>query len=121
MTDKDLDVLVSIINHGNISVKIVLNTVQAISGPRRPKAYSVSVNFINTDEPQSLMIYYCSDIDLNSGTRNITLTLNCNIQVQELSTFNISASNEAGDALIFENGKLSEFDYKGIEIEGHKG
>ena len=102
MTDKDLDVLVSIINHGNISVKIVLNTVQAISGSRRPKAYSMSMNFINTDESQSLMnnIYHCSDIDLNSGTRNITLTLNCNIQVQELSTFNISASwnNEAGDA-----------------------
>ena len=109
VTNRELDVLVNIGSLDDITVKIVLDIVQAISGLHTPEDYNVSVNLINTDKPLENNIYNCSSIDQESGTNNITLTLNCDIQLQQLCTFNISASNEAGDALIFQNGKLSKF------------
>ena len=63
-------------------------------------------NLINTEEPSARNISQCPNNALYSSTGNVTLTLSCDIQPNELCTFNISASNEAGDSL---NGKLSEF------------
>lgn len=104
-----MDVLVNINNlEDNIAVNIVLNYIKEISGPRTPENYTVSVNLINTDKPEEMSISNCLDIDKKSNTDNITLSLNCDVQLQQLCTFNISASNEAGNALIFENGELSK-------------
>ena len=102
----DVDILVNL--EDNIAVNIVLNYVQEISGPRTPENYSVSVNLINTENPEETSISNCLDIDQRSNTDNVTISLNCDVQLQQLCTFNISASNEAGNALIFENGKLSK-------------
>ena len=85
-----------------------MNYVQEISGPRTPENYTVSVNLINTDKPEEMNISNCLDIDQKSNTDNVTLTLNCYVQLQQLCTFNISASNEAGNTMIVENGKLSK-------------
>ena len=109
VSNEELDVLVNITNHEDIQVKFMLNAAQAISGPRKPDTYNVSVNFIDTDEPLARNIFQCPNNALYSDIGNVTLTLNCDIHPNELCTFNISASNEAGKSLIFENGKLSEF------------
>ena len=109
MSNEELDVLVNISNdHRDIQVNITLNALQAISGARKPDSYSVSVNLIDTDEPLLSNISICPNNALYRGPGNVTLTLNCGIQFEELSTFNISASNKAGESLIFENGRLSK-------------
>ena len=105
----DVNVLVNINNiEDNITVNIVLNDIKEISGPRTPENYTVSVNLIDTEKPEEMSISNCLDIDQKSNTDNVTLSLNCDVQLEQLCTFNISASNKAGNALIFENGKLSK-------------
>ena len=102
----NVNILVGFSADIDISVEIVLNASLAISGPRRPEAYRVLVNLINTDNPSKENISNCSNIDENDGTENVSLTLNCDIDLQQLCTFNISASNKAGESLMFTDGKL---------------
>ena len=111
LSNDELSVNVNISNDENIVVQIILNSsVKAISGPRKPEEYNVSVNLINEDSLKSVNISDCpSIINHSNEAANIALTLMCGIQPNELCTFNITAANRAGTSLIFENGDLSKF------------
>lgn len=110
LSDNELSVNVNVINdEKNILVQIILNAVEAISGPRKPDMYDVSVNLINVDSLHAFNISDCpSIVDHSNDASNVALTLMCDIQPNELCTFNITASNRAGISQIFRNGNLSK-------------
>ena len=110
LSNDELSVSVNISNDENVVVQIILNSsVKAISGPRKPKEYNVSVNLINVDSLTSMNISDCpSIINHSNEAASVALTLMCGIQPNELCMFNITAANRAGRSLIFENGDLSK-------------
>lgn len=112
LSSDELSVNVNISSDDNaILVQIILKaSVKAITGPRKPEEYDVSVNLINIDSLQAMNVSDCPSIaDHSNDASSVALTLMCDIRPNELCTFNVTASNRAGRSLIFKNGNLSKF------------
>ena len=110
LSSDELSVSVNISSDDSILVQIILNaSVKAITGPRKPDEYDVSVNLINVNSLQAMNVSNCPSIAGHSNdASSVALTLLCDIQPNELCTFNITASNRAGRSLIFKNGNFSK-------------
>ena len=77
---------------------------QAISGPRQPDNYEVSINLITTPHQQ-----INETVHPISNENYIVLTLNNSlIQPNNIYIMNITASNPAGGTVIIQNWKISK-------------